>query len=85
MSAVLRPDDTPEQGAVLAEQQRVARVHAEEQAAAAAREADKAHKASRNNEVVADLMLVAGLGIGSARAVVVALASQKIRHTTISY
>jgi len=73
------------QAAVLAEQQRVARVHAAEQAAAAAREADKTHKAGRNNEVVADLMLVAGLGIGSARTVVVALASRKIRHTTISY
>lgn len=77
--------DQDRRAAVRAEQERVARVHEQEQAAAAAREADKTHKASRNNEVVADLMLVAGLGKDSAKAVVVALASRKIRHTTISY
>lgn len=70
--------------AVKAERERQDNMKAAEAAAAKKREADKQHARKINNEVM-DALLAAGLDAESAKMIVIAIASGKIPHTTISY
>lgn len=73
-----------EQEAARRERQRIEDERRAEEAAAAKREADKAHKALINREAMADLV-AAGLSEAAAKTAVVAIAKGGVAHTRISY
>lgn len=70
--------------AVEDEQKRVAAIAAKEAAEKASREADKAHRAKFNNEVIAALERC-GLSVGDGKGVLTAIVRGEIPHISISY
>lgn len=77
--------DRAAQDAVENERKEAADKAAREQAEQAAREADIEHKRAINNEVLADLMEHAGVSEQTAKMVIVALFSGRVRNIKISY
>jgi regulator of replication initiation timing len=73
------------EAAIEAERQRVANIAAQEAAETARREANESHRAKINREAVADLVRIAGLKEDQAKAVVIAIAQDKIRNLEIRY
>lgn len=73
-----------EEEAAERERQRIAAQQKAEAEAAAAREADKVHKAEVNNEALADLM-AAGLSEDDGKKAIAAIAKHTVRHVAISY
>lgn len=72
------------QAAIKAEQDRVEAVKQAEIKAAKAREADKKHKSTINNQTLSDLVS-AGLSEDMAKLAITAIAKRQVRNVTISY
>lgn len=92
-AAAARKAESDRLAAIEAERQRVAREAAAQKAEDDRRAANKAHRASIDRDVVTDLVLAmsddhsgdADEASKIARAIVIALASNKVRHTAINY